>query len=199
MVRNATPGYVTRIEWFYETTFQIMHEYVLFCVRSDDQTTSWIRVERIGDLPPDASSRGLTSVGTNEAELIVTLAPYQQSLVCVGDKLMAAADLDQNAKLRDVANLVLLTHQEEPQYHLYYHNCWWLARLIVRVLAETYMQGNGKMKKKVLKVCNSQNWKHVMTVSGSGPLIGVVQSATRMHFSKRRKRVTAKFLAQRQG
>lgn len=157
-------------------------------------------MERIGDVPPDASSRGLTSVGKNESELIVTIAPSKQSLVCAGDRCMAELDLDLNkAKFVDVANLLLLTHREEPQYHLYYHNCWWFARLVVRVLAETYMQNSPKMRKKVLKMCNEQNWKHVFTVSGSGPLVGVVQSATRMHFSKRRKRVTANFLAQRKG
>ncbi|KAM0226921.1 hypothetical protein ACHAP5_012283 [Fusarium lateritium] len=189
IINHATPGYITKAIWLQEHSV-IEHEYLLLCIKTYDGRLSWMRVERMGDLPIDS---GANNALTNQAQLVVTIAPSREDLIC-GDRVLVEADLDTNkARLSDVAKLILIVHNEEPQYHLQWHNCWWLARVIMQVLGGTYMHSNSKQKKKVKKRCDSSHNKHVYAMSAGGPFAGFGQLATVMHFNKRLKRIVAKF------
>jgi hypothetical protein len=189
IINHATPGYVTKAVWLQEHSV-IEHEYLLLCIKTYDGGLSWMRVERTGDLPVEAAA---ANAMTNQAQLIVTIAPSRDKLVC-GDKVLAEADLDFNkARLSDVAKLMLIVHNEEPQYHLQWHNCWWLARVIMQVLSGTYMNSNKKLKKKVTKQVNASHQKHVIGMSAGGPFAGLGQWATHAHFNRRTKRIVASF------
>ncbi|CAJ0545061.1 Ff.00g085340.m01.CDS01 [Fusarium sp. VM40] len=189
IIRHATPGYITKAIWLQEHSV-IEHEYLLLCVKTYDGRLSWMRVERMGDLPEGSDA---TNALTDQAQLVVTIAPSRENLVC-GDRILVEADLDTNkARLSDIAKLILIVHNEEPQYHLQWHNCWWLARVIMQVLSGTYMHNNPKQKKKVTKRCDSSHQKHVNVVSAGGPFAGLGQLATHIHFNKRTKRIVAKF------
>ncbi|GKU12531.1 hypothetical protein FLAG1_11357 [Fusarium langsethiae] len=189
IINHATPGYVTMVIWLQEHSV-IEHQYILLCIKTYDGRLSWMRIERTGDLPVGS---GANNALTDQAQLVVTIAPSRENLIC-GDKVLAEANLDTNkARLSDVAKLILIVHNEEPQYHLQWHNCWWLARVIMQVLAGTYMHNNSKQKKKVKKQCDSSHNKHVFGMSAGGPFAGLGQLATSMHFNKRLKRIVAKF------
>ncbi|KAL5605810.1 hypothetical protein FOVSG1_005957 [Fusarium oxysporum f. sp. vasinfectum] len=138
IINHATPGYVTKVVWLQEKSI-IEHEYLLMCVKTNDGRLSWMRVERMGELPVgSAASNALT----DQAQLVVTLAPSRENLIC-DDRVLVEADLDTNAaRLSNVAKLILIVHNEEPQYHIQWHNCWWLARVVMQVLSETYMHEN---------------------------------------------------------
>ncbi|KAF4446866.1 hypothetical protein F53441_9570 [Fusarium austroafricanum] len=192
IINHATPGYVTKVVWLREETI-IEHEYLLMCIKTYDGKLSWMRIERMGDLPVGSAAINALK---DQAQLVVTLAPSRDSLIC-GDRVLVEADLDTNsARLSDVAKLILIVHNEEPQYHLQWHNCWWLARVIMQVLSETYMHSNKKQRKKVTSRCDSSHNRHVWAMSGGGPFAGIGQMATIMHFRNRRKRIMANFTAQ---
>ncbi|KAM0489625.1 hypothetical protein ACHAP8_012395 [Fusarium lateritium] len=189
IINHATPGYVTKAVWLQEYSI-IEHEYLLLCIKTYDGRLSWMRVERTGDLPEEAEA---ANAMTDQAQLIVTIAPSREKLVC-GDKVLAEADLDLNkARLSDIAKLMLIVHSEEPQYHIQWHNCWWLARVIMQVLAGTYMNRNKKLKKKVTKQIDASHQKHVFGMSAGGPFSGLGQWATHAHFNRRTKRIVASF------
>ncbi|RBR20106.1 uncharacterized protein FIESC28_05385 [Fusarium coffeatum] len=189
IISQSTPGYVTRVVWLQEYSI-IEHEYLLLCVKTYDGRLSWMRVERTGDLPEGADA---AKAMTDQAQLIVTIAPSREKLVC-GDKILAEADLDLNkARLSDVARLILTVHKEEPQYQIQWHNCWWLARVIMQVLSGTYMNSNKKLKKKVTKQIDASHQKHVFGMSAGGPFAGLGQWATHAHFNRRTKRIVASF------
>ncbi|KAF5020595.1 hypothetical protein F66182_7381 [Fusarium sp. NRRL 66182] len=184
IINHATPGYVTKVIWLQEKSL-IEHEYLLIGIKSNDARLSWIRVERMGDLPVDPRSPGPNNALEDQAQLVVTLAPSREHLTCA-DRVLTEADLDQNAaKLVDLAKLILIVHNEEPQYHLQYHNCWWFAQLIIQTLAETYMHSSPKQRKGVLKRCDKSNDKHVASMSAGGPFAGIGQMGTIAAKSKR--------------
>ncbi|KAF5645883.1 uncharacterized protein FTJAE_2313 [Fusarium tjaetaba] len=189
IINHKTPGYVTKVVWLQEKSI-IEHEYLLMCVKTNDGRLSWMRIERMGELPIGSASRNAL---TDQAQLVVTLAPSRENLVC-DDRVLVEADLDINAaRLSDIAKLILIVHNEEPQYHLQWHNCWWLARVVMQVLSETYMHGNKKQRKKVVSRCDSSHNKHVWAMSAGGPFAGIGQMATIVHFRNRKKRIMANF------
>lgn len=157
ILRNKTPGHVTHIIWNKEESL-LEHQYLLIGVTLNDATsTSWIRVERMGDLGGSSS----TSNGTKkeEAGLVLTLAPTPRDLVNYGDTTISDGNLGQAAYLTDVVKLITIVHDEASQYSLLHHNCWWFARLLLRILVEKFMP-DGQMKNKVLGDCFLQNLAH---------------------------------------
>lgn len=157
ILRHQTDGRVTQAIWKREHS-ALQHQYLLLCVTIDHQRNiSWVRVERLGDI---AGSTGSASgMDVPPAGLCLTLAPSSSDLINRGNETIVNVNFDRYARLVDVAKLMSIVHDEASEYGLLHHNCWWFARLLVKILVDKYMSESTE-KKEALNVCSFQTLSH---------------------------------------
>lgn len=140
-----------------------MHEYLLFCVvLPHGEERSWIRLERMGDIA------GSKMAERKRAGLKINFAPSESALGCTDDKDIAQISFERDTSLLrpqyptliDLANFVVILHDEVPDYSLLHHNCWWLARTVFRLLVLEFFPSDTQ-KMPLLATCSMRHLKHI--------------------------------------
>jgi hypothetical protein len=146
MSKRKTMDSITEMHWN-EERGQLSHEYLLFCVTSGiANKKSWMRVERMGDLPAAAMDLMIINpFDVLSGGLTITFARTKEELHHSDDKeIMRPLIWDSHPTkgkrappLHRISGLFLVVDQEHG-YTFTLFNCWWYARETFTMIVENF-------------------------------------------------------------